>query len=209
MSDRQVWELTAGKRVAAHARWVGARELVADGPAPLARQLEVWFDQRMLPLTEQEIRPGVVRNFLLEELHERVRLRGTPLRDDQVPARARWLLALDRDRLPANGMRNPYDWAGNRWSPDFDLDWLVQESARGVVRWARGTTAGFKAGGRCPDSTEMWLTLLGTGSHYTLAIRHRRSLWCRPLTQVAGWFRRPPLARLCGMLESRLPPSPR
>lgn len=209
MSDRQVWELVAGARVVGHARWIGGRELVAEAPWPLARQLESWFDQRVLPLAEQEISPGVVRNFFVEELRARVGLRAVPLVDDRVPGPARWLRALDHDRMPANGVRDPLGWSSNRWSPDFDLEWLVRETARGVVWWGRGSTVGFKAGGRCPDSTEMWLTLFGSGSRYTLILRHRRSLWCRPVTQVAGWFRRPPLQRLCGLLESRLPPRPR
>ena len=102
------------------------------------------------------------------------------------------------------GVRDPFGWASNRWAPEFDLDWLVEESIRGVIRWARAEHGGFKAGGRCPDASEMWLSLHASRSVYLLAIRHRRLLRGRPVRQDGAWFFRPALQRLHGVLQGRL-----
>ncbi len=201
--EYRVWEFASAGRVVAHARWVGGPELFAQAPWPLARQIEAWFRVRVCKKDYDDVGKPEVVAFYKEELSQRLGLSAVPLKPGGAPERAAWLEALDADRIPAQGVMDRLGWASNRWSPDFDLDWLVTETARGEVRWSRGARTGFKAGGRCPDASEMWLTLEKTGSSYTLVLRRRRELWERPVRQAGAWFFKPPLQRLYGLLDAK------
>ena len=99
----------------------------------------------------------------------------------QVAVSARWLTALIDDRIPTRGVADPFGGASNRWSPDHDLDWLVRETAEGSVKWSRASQGGFKAGGRCPDASEMWVTLVCCGNHYGVVERLRRRMCAAPV----------------------------
>lgn len=198
----RLWELTAGARTVGHARWVTGAELFVAAPWPLPRQVQSWFADPRVARTV--VAPDEVDAFFAHELPERLGVRSVPIDLRSMPRPALWLATLDGDRIPKLGERDPSGWRSNRWAPEFDLAWLLHHTATGAVRWARAEHLGFKAGGRCPDSSEMWLSLHGGRRGYTLAIRRRRELWARPVRQSAGWFSRSTLQRLHGLLEGRL-----
>ena len=202
MSDPRLWEIVAGSRIVAHTCWVGESELYADAPWPLPRQLEAWFSDRVGFL--DAVDAAEVDRFFAVELPRRMSVHAQAISVNQLPKHAAWLGCVEADKVPGLGVRDPFGWRSNRWAPEFDLDWLLTETARGTVRWSRGAVAGFKAGGRCPDASEMWLNLHANSMGYTLVIRRRRRLWGRPVRQTGGWFRRTTLQRLNGLLEGRL-----
>ena len=79
MADRRVWELAAGSRVLAHCRWVGGREVVADAPWPLARQLEAWFYDRTAVARRGVVKAGIAEGFFVQELPARMGRSGRPV----------------------------------------------------------------------------------------------------------------------------------
>lgn len=199
MAEPRTWELIAGSSVVGHLRWVDGTELFVEAPWPLAAQIEAWFRQQFREEPASDIAAAIAVRFATRELRDRL---GLAAREVQtVPREAEWLLALDPDRLPALGYLTE-EWAGNRFSPGMDIEALIRDTTRGEIRWGRGARGSFKAGGRCADTSELWLTLHAAGPVHTLVARWQGSLWCRPIRQHAGWLMRTPLQRLRNWLEA-------
>jgi hypothetical protein len=179
--------------------------MVVDAPGSAARQVEAWFFQSVQDVGDDDVNPDHVRRFFDHEMPARFPgMRVVALVPKQVPAEARWLVVLEDDIIPPPGVRDPFGWASNRWSTYCDLDGLVRQTGDGSMKWSRGGHGGFKAGGRCPDAGEMWLTLAWCGDHYVLAARLRRRLCEPPIRERHVWWRRLPLRRLWRELEGQL-----
>ena len=205
VSDRLVWQLELHGKVIGHVRWLRGREVVTDLAGPFGRMVESWFSQSVHKIPSEEIDFERASAFFEEQLPPRFEhMRVRALVPGTVPAAARWLVVLDDDRIPPIGKATPFAWARNRWQPDLSVSSLVADSLAAQVQWTRGSAGGFKAGGRCPDATEMWLTLAWCGDRYVLVPRQRRRMWGPPLVQRARWWKRPELHRLWRFLDGEL-----
>lgn len=208
MAEPRTWELSAGSSVVGYLRWLDDTELYAEAPWPLASQVEAWFRQQPQVVAASageaeaavpDLGSALATRFATRDLRDRLGLRAKEV--TTVPREAEWLLALDPDRLPGLGYLTE-EWAGNRFPPDLDVEGLIRETTRGEIRWGRGPRGSFKAGGRCADTSELWLTLHASGPVHTLAARWQGSLRGRPIRQHAGWLMRTPLQRLRNWLEA-------
>lgn len=204
MADRVVWALQVGDTTVAHARWIVARELAVDAPRPLLRLIDTWFRDHTASAERDRIDTEAVSEFFEGALSDNpLGLVARPLAPPDVPRAANWLLSIDGDRVPPLGVRDPFGWGSNRFAPGIDLDWLLQETERGVVRWTAGAHSGFKAGGRCPDASEMWLNLSRGKGEFVLAWQHRRRWWEPPIRQGGSWFRKGQLQKIHRWLRVR------